>query len=53
MASAKTCSHPADARLDTSQTRIRKALTEGQAPPKEILRPEIFEILSQKDVVLT
>ncbi len=53
MASAKTCSHPAEARLDTSQTRIRKALTEGQAPPKEILRPEIFEILSQKDVVLT
>jgi sulfate adenylyltransferase len=52
MASAKTCAHPAEARLDTSQTRIRKALTEGQAPPKEILRPEIFEILSQPDVVL-
>jgi sulfate adenylyltransferase len=52
MASSKTCSHPAEARLDTSQTRIRKALTEGQAPPKEILRPEIFAILSQPDVVI-
>ena len=52
MATAKTCSHPAEARLDTSQTRIRKALTEGAAPPKEILRPEVFAILSRPNVVL-
>ncbi len=53
MATAKTCSHPVESRLDTSQTRIRRALTEGQAPPKEILRPEVFEILSRPNVVLT
>ena len=52
MASEKVCNHPKEERLDTSQTRIRKALTEGQAPPKEILRPEVFEILSRPDVVL-
>ncbi len=53
MATAKTCAHPVEERVDTSQTRIRKALTEGIAPPKEILRPEIFEILSRPNVVLT
>jgi sulfate adenylyltransferase len=53
MATAKTCQHPVGDRVDTSQTRIRKALTEGVAPPKEILRPEIFQILSQPGVVLS
>ena len=53
MATSKTCHHPAEARLDTSQTRIRKALTEGIPPPKEILRPEVFEILVRPNVVLT
>ena len=53
MATAKTCHHPKDAHLDTSQTRIRKALAEGIAPPKEILRPEVFEILSRPNVILT
>ncbi len=53
MASAKTCAHPVADRLDTSQTRIRKALTEGEPPPKEILRPEVFAILSRPNVVLT
>jgi sulfate adenylyltransferase len=52
MASAKVCAHPVEDRLDTSQTRIRKALTEGQPPPKEILRPEVFQILSGPNVVL-
>lgn len=51
MASAKVCSHPAEDRLDTSQTRIRKALTEGIPPPKEILRPEVFAILNRPGVV--
>ncbi len=51
MASSKVCAHPVEDRLDTSQTRIRKALSEGAAPPKEILRPEVFEILSRPNVV--
>ncbi|HTT35094.1 MAG TPA: sulfate adenylyltransferase [Thermoplasmata archaeon] len=53
MATAKTCAHPKEDRLDTSQTRIRKALTEGVPPPREILRPEVFEILARPGVVLT
>ncbi|HYK92488.1 MAG TPA: sulfate adenylyltransferase [Thermoplasmata archaeon] len=53
MATSKTCHHPAADRLDTSQTRIRKALTEGVPPPKEILRPEVFQILVRPNVVLT
>ena len=52
MATAKTCSHPVEDRLDTSQTRIRKALADGQAPPKEIVRPEVFEILVRPGGVL-
>jgi len=52
MATAKTCPHPKTDRLDTSQTRIRTALAEGIPPPKEILRPEVFAILSRPDVLL-
>ena len=53
MATAKTCHHPPSDRMDTSQTRIRKALAEGVPPPKEILRPEVFAILSRPNVLLT
>lgn len=53
MASAKTCAHPASDRVDTSQTRIRKALSEGVEPPVELLRPEVAAILRQPDVLLT
>ncbi len=53
MATSKTCHHPKEDHVDTSQTRIRKALSEGVPPPKEILRPEIFEILARPNVVLT
>lgn len=53
MATGKTCQHPPADRVDTSQTRIRKALSEGVPPPREILRPEVFEILSRPDVILT
>jgi sulfate adenylyltransferase len=51
MATMKTCPHPAEDRVDTSQTRIRKALSEGQPLPAEILRPEVAEILRQPNVV--
>lgn len=50
MATMKTCPHPASDRVDTSQTRIRKALAEGQPLPGEILRPEVAEILRQPNV---
>jgi sulfate adenylyltransferase len=53
MATPKTCGHPASEHLDTSQTRIRAALARGEKLPMEILRPEIAEILSRGDVLLT
>ena len=52
MASTKTCPHPVSARIDTSQTRIRKALQDGDEIPLELLRPEIAEILRQPNVLL-
>lgn len=53
MATPKTCKHPVSSHVDTSQTRIRKALAGGEPLPKAILRPEIAEILSRGDVLLT
>ncbi len=53
MASSKTCAHGPEARLDTSQTRIRTSLAKGDAIPVELLRPEVAEILRRPDVLLT
>jgi sulfate adenylyltransferase len=51
-ASAKTCPHPASERVDTSQTRIRKALQDGGEIPSELLRPEVAAILREPNVLL-
>jgi sulfate adenylyltransferase len=53
MASGRTCSHPPEDRLDTSQTRIRASLAKGERLPSEIIRPEVAEILSRGDVLIT
>ncbi len=53
MATPKTCGHGASEHLDTSQTRIRAALAKGEKLPSEIIRPEVVEILSRGDVLLT
>jgi sulfate adenylyltransferase len=53
MASARTCAHSPDHRMDTSQTRIRAALSKGEALPKEIIRPEVARVLARGDVLLT
>ena len=53
MASGRTCAHPADRRLNTSQTRIREALAKGEHLPSEIIRPEVARILARGDVLLT
>jgi len=52
MVSSKVCPHPEEAHISTSQTRIRKLLLEGKPIPKEIIRPEVAEILAGKDVIL-
>lgn len=53
MASPRTCAHPPEDRVDTSQTRIRKVLADGGELPLELLRPEVAAILRQPDVLLT
>jgi sulfate adenylyltransferase len=50
--SVRSCPHPASDRLDTSQTRIRKLLTEGAELPSELLRPEVAAILRAPDVII-
>jgi sulfate adenylyltransferase len=53
MASRRTCSHPAADRVDTSQTRIRKLISEGGQLPLELIRPEVAQILARRDVFVT
>ncbi len=53
MATSRTCVHSPEHRLDTSQTRIRRALSQGEALPTEIIRPEVARILARGDVLLT
>ncbi|MCL4461156.1 MAG: sulfate adenylyltransferase [Nitrospirae bacterium] len=45
MASHKTCGHPEDSRILLSGTKVRALLREGVAPPPEMTRPEVAEIL--------
>ena len=53
MATGRTCAHPPERRLNTSQTRIREALAKGEALPFEIIRPEVAKVLARGDVLLT
>jgi len=53
MATGRTCAHSPEHRLNTSQTRIREALSKGEALPKEIIRPEVAAVLARGDVLLT
>jgi sulfate adenylyltransferase len=53
MASARTCAHPPERRLNTSQTRIRDSLAKGESLPTEIIRPEVARVLARGDVLLT
>ena len=45
MASDKTCPHGAGERVILSGTRLRELLAAGQAPPPEVVRPEVARIL--------
>jgi sulfate adenylyltransferase len=52
MASPRTCAHSAADRVDTSQSRIRKALAEGGEIPPELLRAEVASILRRPNVLI-
>lgn len=41
----KICPHDASYRTDFSGTDLRRRLSNGEAPPKEVIRPEVAEVL--------
>ncbi len=45
VASNRTCPHGEEWRISFSGTQIRTLITDGQAPPPEIMRPEVFETI--------
>ncbi|HEV2520237.1 MAG TPA: sulfate adenylyltransferase [Thermoplasmata archaeon] len=49
MASLRSCPHPENYHIATSQTRIRGAIVAGEGPPSEILRPEIASMLGRSE----
>jgi len=46
--SERVCPHSPDQRIVISQTRIREMLRNGEEIPREIMRPEIVEILKRE-----
>jgi sulfate adenylyltransferase len=47
----KTCPHGGEDRIDFSASRVRQALREGVAPPPELLRSEVAEVLLRQHKV--
>jgi sulfate adenylyltransferase len=52
MATPKTCAHPVESRVSTSQTKIRSALAAGDPLPMEIIRPEVAKVLEGTQTLL-
>lgn len=45
VASNRTCPHGEEHQISFSGTRIRQMILNGQAPPPEIMRPEVYEAI--------
>ena len=45
VASDRTCPHTEEEQISFSGSLIRKGIVEGQAPPAEIMRPEVYEVI--------
>jgi len=47
VASDRTCPHGPDSQISFSGTNIRQLIAEGQAPPPEVMRPQVFEVIQR------
>ncbi|MCM8794393.1 MAG: sulfate adenylyltransferase [Candidatus Omnitrophica bacterium] len=47
MATVKTCPHPVTERVAVSGAAVRQLLVEGKAPPPEVTRPEVADVLRE------
>jgi len=45
VASDRTCPHGEEDQIPFSGTLIRQGILDGQAPPAEVMRPEVFEVI--------
>ena len=45
VASNRTCPHGEEYQISFSGTKIRQLIAAGQAPPPEVMRPEVFEVI--------
>lgn len=46
VASDRTCPHGEEDRISFSGTHIRQLITEAQAPPPQIMRPEVYQVIA-------
>jgi sulfate adenylyltransferase len=49
IASDRTCPHPAEKHIPFSGTKIREMIKAGQPPPRQIMRPEVFQVLKGEE----
>ena len=49
VASDRTCPHGPDSQISFSGSKIRQLITQGEAPPPEVMRPEVFEVIHKSD----
>jgi len=49
VASDRTCPHSTQQQISFSGTKIRELISKGQAPPPEVMRPEVFEVIQRFD----
>ncbi len=47
VASNRTCPHSDEHKLTFSGTKIREMISRGEAPPPEIMRPEVFQAINK------
>ena len=47
MATAKTCPHDGDSRVEISGTELRRMMSDGESVPPEFSRPEVVDILRE------